>query len=242
MFISAKQSEDSTMALHSQNSVSNVETEWWWDDMPDEPWEDLQVCRVNEDLYVPSDIFYVPVQRVEHPPTFTKFYLPPSPKKFCVEIESLCDRLGLVDDLKHRALLYLPHLRPRMGDRTTTCAGLVFLACYKAGAPRSLQEVGLVAGVKPPKLRKRIKLIQSHMGENKWKIDPILLLPRFCAMLDLPFLVEKQARGILRNRIVSNHDPAVLAAAAINQVCPGLSPTRIALMVGVSRSALSITV
>ena len=230
------------MALHSQNSLSNIDYEWWWDDIPDKPEETAIVLPIQE-LHIPPDIFYEPAKPTVKAQVVSKVKIqPPSPKKFRIEIENICNRLCLVDDLKHRAALYLSHLRPRMGDRATTSAGLVFLACHKAGAPRSLQEVAAVAGVRPPKLRKRIKLIQKHIGEPKWNIDPMLLLPRFCAMLELPFLVERQARGILRNRRASNHDPAVLAAAAIHQVCPGLSPTRISHMVGVSRSALAISV
>ena len=158
--------------------------------------------------------------------------------KFKEEMEEMGDQLFLNDDIRLRGSFYLPHLRVRMGDRRTTCAAIIFLACYKARAPRSLQEVASVAEMPVKQLRLRVDLIQKHMGERKWWIQPELLLNRFCAKLDLPFSKAEEARKLLRRRPFSNCDPSVLAGSALLIVCPTLSVSAVQRATGVSHTSL----
>ena len=168
---------------------------------------------------------------------------PPRLDKFEEVLEELAQHLDLNEDLRSRALDYLPHRRPRMGDRPSTCGAIIFLACIKAGAPRTVLEVASAVGVRPRLLRSRIRLIQRHMGEPKWSIKPELLLPRFCAKLDLPFSVEKKARNLLRRFRSSNPnskcDSSILAAASLLATFPLLSRSAVQSATGISRTSLA---
>ena len=230
--------------LHSPNSLCYLDHEWWREDIPEKLEENNPAAAAprgeplewngefDHPLGVPQ-VIASPVKATWRPPPE-----PPKLTKFREELEELCHRLGLCDDIKKRALLYLPHLRPRMGERLVTCAAIVFLACIKAQAPRSLQEIAAASGTVTPHLRRRIKLIQTHMGEDKWTIKPEHLLSRYCAILELPFAVEKRARRNLRDKPSGRHDPAVQAASALLSAEPSLCPSLVQRMTGVSRTSL----
>ena len=119
----------------------------------------------------------VAAEQVDEKPHLQKQTL----KLFKLEIEEFADQLFLNDDIRLRASFYLPHLRARMGDRRTTCAAIVFLACWRASAPRTQQEVASVAEMPIKQLRLRVEFLQKNMGERKYWIKPDLLLNRFCA-------------------------------------------------------------
>ena len=234
--------------LHSPNSISLLAHEWWLDDVPEEmllgnpspkpspepPSWDLEWCGESEYLQEPCHPQHSePVDELI-PPVRN----PPSLKPFSEGIEELSERLDLNDEIKKRSCFYLPYLRPRMGERSVTCAAMVFLGCFKAGAPRSLQEVALAAGVTVARLRLRIKLIQDHAGEDGWCIKPELLLPRYCAMLDISFETEKKARQLIRTLPTSKRDPMVVAASALVAVDSSLSPSRVHRMIGIARTSV----
>ena len=230
--------------LHSQNSIIELTHEWWLDcplDMDAGPAnqaaESLEPEQLQwiEPFELPWDTETVCSTPAVLLPVKTQ---PPCLDKFKQELEDLSMRLDLAEEVKKRASFYLPHLRGRMGDRRTTCAALVFMASLKAGAPRCLREVAAASGAKPAQLRRRVRLIQRHMDESKWIMEPEHLLPRYCAMLRLPFATEKKARHLLRNRPTSKKDPSVLAAASLLAVHPTLSPSVIHRFTGVSRTSL----
>ena len=86
---------------------------------------------------------------------------PPNLDKFKEEIELLASRLDLNDNVKMRINLYLPYLRPRMGDRKTTCAAVVLLVCRKAGSSISLRDVASAADLPANKIFKRMHLVRD---------------------------------------------------------------------------------
>lgn len=88
---------------------------------------------------------------------------PPSLPKFKEEIEKLSSRLNLSEEVKMQVSLYLPFLRPRLGDRKTTCAAIVLHVCRNAGVPKTLKEISSNAGLDPSKILKRLRLIRKLM-------------------------------------------------------------------------------
>ena len=146
---------------------------WWWEDIP-EKWEPAEpdwreAAKEPDQLEWLGDVEWEEPPRSAHPlhQTTEKVQVvcdevkPPSLHKFKEEVEKLSRLLDLNDSLKAQASLYLPYLRPRMGDRGTTCAAVVYLVCRKAGSSKSLNDVASAAGLRPNKIFKRIQLVRN---------------------------------------------------------------------------------
>ena len=154
--------------------MDEVMHEWWWDDIPEE-WEPAEPPREPEEpeqLQWLGEFEWAEAVQPIHDPvqeTWTQTdvdrLFPTQPSvdvlKFATEMEMVMSKLELSNDVKMQTSLYLPYLRPRMGDRKTTCAAVVLLVCRKAGQPLSLAELASATDLQPSKIFKRLQLVKE---------------------------------------------------------------------------------
>ena len=140
----------------------------WLNDFPDK-WERVEPSEEQEE---PNQLEWLGDVEWEEPAHTVKDHQdgieivfddvkPPNLDKFKEEIELLACQLGLSDILKMRISLYLPYLRPRMGDRKTTCAAVILLVCRKAGSSITLRDVASAADLPANKIFKRMHLVRD---------------------------------------------------------------------------------
>lgn len=95
----------------------------------------------------------------------------------------------------------------------------LYIACRKAGVPRSLDEFDDVARVDRIEIGRTYRKVVSELDIEMEPVDPRLFVPRFCSELELDEQVQQTTVEILdqvtEEGLHSGKSPTSLAAAAI---------------------------
>lgn len=95
----------------------------------------------------------------------------------------------------------------------------LYIACFNAQCPRTVNEICSISENCPTSIRSAIKKITKLLKLPVGRIECSAVLPRFCAWLDLPHQIEREAATIANafNKYYTAHDFQVetLSGAAI---------------------------
>ena len=98
-------------------------------------------------------------------------------------------------------------------------AACAYFVCKKEKVPITLQEILDEASINDNIVKKCYKILVRELNLKSPHIDPVSLIPRYCADLSLNINVEKEAIKILKNFIantsICGKDPKGLCAGAI---------------------------
>ncbi|MFX0037264.1 MAG: transcription initiation factor IIB family protein [Candidatus Hermodarchaeota archaeon] len=98
-------------------------------------------------------------------------------------------------------------------------AACAYYVCKQEKVPITLQEILDEASINDNIVKKCYKILVRELNLKSPHIDPISLIPRYCADLGLSINIEKEAVGVLRNFIENSStcgkDPKGLCAGAI---------------------------
>ncbi len=98
-------------------------------------------------------------------------------------------------------------------------AACAYYVCKQEKVPITLQEILDEASINDNIVKKCYKILVRELNLKSPHIDPISLIPRYCADLGLPINIEKEAVGVLKNFIENSStcgkDPKGLCAGAI---------------------------
>ena len=98
-------------------------------------------------------------------------------------------------------------------------AACAYFVCKKEKVPITLQEILDEASINDNIVKKCYKILVRELNLKSPHIDPVSLIPRYCADLYLNIYVEKEAIKILKNFIantsICGKDPKGLCAGAI---------------------------
>ncbi|MBD3194629.1 MAG: hypothetical protein GF317_06200 [Candidatus Lokiarchaeota archaeon] len=94
-----------------------------------------------------------------------------------------------------------------------------YYVCKDEKVPITLQEILEEASISDNIVKKCYKILVRELHLKSTNIDPVSLIPRYCADLKLPIDIEKESVGMLKNFINTNpicgKDPKGLCAGAI---------------------------
>jgi transcription initiation factor TFIIB len=98
-------------------------------------------------------------------------------------------------------------------------AACAYFVCKQEKVPITLQEILDEASINDNIVKKCYKILVRELNLKSPHIDPVSLIPRYCADLGLDINIEKEAVKILKNFIQTNSicgkDPKGLCAGAI---------------------------
>ncbi|MDZ7702313.1 MAG: transcription initiation factor IIB family protein [Halobacteriales archaeon] len=139
------------------------------------------------------------------------------------EIRRIVGSLSLPDSTRDQACLIFERaqredlLRGRSVEGFAAAA--LYAACRVAGLSRTMQELGAVARASPAELQVAYDAMNRDLGLPTGPIDPGEYLPRFASELDVPPIVERQAREyaarVREEGIGTGRHPAGVAAACL---------------------------
>ncbi len=125
-------------------------------------------------------------------------------------------------------------------------AAALYYSCRKEKVPRTLQELVEQTTCDPRDIRRCYRILIRELDLKVPAMDPVMLIPKYAAELELSLKVEKTAAELLnrfKKRIsISGKDPKGLVAAAIYLSCQkhneGKSQSKIARTIGVTEVTL----
>ncbi|MFX1571283.1 MAG: transcription initiation factor IIB family protein [Promethearchaeota archaeon] len=98
-------------------------------------------------------------------------------------------------------------------------AACAYYVCKQERVPITLQEILNEASINDNIVKKCYKILVRELNLKSQHIDPVSLIPRYCADLELNINIEKEAIKILKNFIqntsICGKDPKGLCAGAI---------------------------
>ena len=98
-------------------------------------------------------------------------------------------------------------------------AACAYYVCKKERVPITLQEILGEASINDNIVKKCYKILVRELNLKSPHIDPVALIPRYCADLGLDIHIEKEAIKVLKNFIANNSicgkDPKGLCAGSI---------------------------
>ena len=139
------------------------------------------------------------------------------------ELKRIGSNLNFPDRVKKGAVRLYKEVFKRKLLRGRSISGMVaacsYFVCKEEKVPITLQEILDEASINSNIVKKCYKILVRELNLKSPHIDPISLIPRYCADLGLPIEVEKEATSILKNFIqkssVCGKDPKGLTAGAI---------------------------
>lgn len=125
-------------------------------------------------------------------------------------------------------------------------AACAYFVCKKERVPITLQEILEEASISDNIVKKCYKILVRELNLKSTHIDPVSLIPRYCADLNLEIDVEKEASRMLKNFIsksfICGKDPKGLCAGAIYLVAKlrnkKISQKEISQIIGVTEVTL----
>lgn len=139
------------------------------------------------------------------------------------EIERMGSALGLPKSVRETtSVIYRRALEddllPGRSIESVTAAS-IYAAARQAGIPRSLDEVANVSRVEKKVIMRAYRYVKRELNLIIPPADPTDYVPRFASDLDVPEVVEEQARELLQLAIdegyTSGKSPVGLAASAL---------------------------
>ncbi|MFX1393293.1 MAG: transcription initiation factor IIB family protein [Promethearchaeota archaeon] len=139
------------------------------------------------------------------------------------ELKRIGSNLNFPERVKKAAVRLYKEVFKRKLLRGRSINGMVaacsYFVCKKERVPITLQEILDEASINSNIVKKCYKILVRELNLKSQHIDPISLIPRYCADLGLPIEVEKEAITVLTNFIQKSStcgkDPKGLCAGAV---------------------------
>jgi len=139
------------------------------------------------------------------------------------ELKRIGGNLNFPERVKKAAIRLYKEVFKRKLLRGRSINGMVaacsYFVCKEEKVPITLQEILDEASINANIVKKCYKILVRELNLKSQHIDPISLIPRYCADLGLDIEVEKEAIKILQNYIgkssICGKDPKGLCAGAI---------------------------
>ena len=139
------------------------------------------------------------------------------------ELKRIGGNLNFPERVKKSAVRLYKEVFKRQLLRGRSINGMVaacaYYACKDERVPITLQEILEEASINDNIVKKCYKILVRELNLKISHIDPVSLIPRYCADLNLGIDVEKEAMYVLQNFIervsISGKDPKGLCAGAI---------------------------
>jgi len=139
------------------------------------------------------------------------------------ELKRIGGNLNFPDRVKKSAVRLYKEVFKRQLLRGRSINGMVaacaYYACKDEKVPITLQEILSEASINDNIVKKCYKILVRELNLKISHINPVTLIPRYCADLNLGIEVEKEAMKVLHNFIlrtsISGKDPKGLCAGAI---------------------------
>ena len=166
------------------------------------------------------------------------------------ELKRIASNLNLPDHIKKSAIRLYKEAFKRKLLRGRSINGMVaaclYFACREKRIPRTLQEILDETSISAKNVRRCYRTIIRELNLKAPSTDPISLIPRYIAELNLDAEIEKTTINILQKFITnfstSGKDPKGLCAGALYLVCKirnkRISQKEIANLVGVTEVTL----
>ena len=139
------------------------------------------------------------------------------------ELKRIGGNLNFPERVKKSAVRLYKEVFKRQLLRGRSINGMVaacsYYACKDEKVPITLQEILEEASINDNIVKKCYKILVRELNLKISHIDPVSLIPRYCADLDLGIEIEKEAMKVLSKFIehnsISGKDPKGLCAGAI---------------------------
>jgi transcription initiation factor TFIIB len=139
------------------------------------------------------------------------------------ELKRIGGNLNFPERVKKSAVRLYKEVFKRQLLRGRSINGMVaacsYYACKDEKVPVTLQEILEEASINDNIVKKCYKILVRELKLKISHIDPVSLIPRYCADLDLGIEIEKESMKILNrfieNTSISGKDPKGLCAGAI---------------------------
>lgn len=139
------------------------------------------------------------------------------------ELKRIGSNLNFPDRVKKSAVHLYKEVFKRKLLRGRSINGMVaacsYFVCKEEKVPITLQEILDEASINANIVKKCYKILVRELNLKSPHIDPISLIPRYCADLGLPIEVEKEAIKVLKSFIcktsICGKDPKGLCAGSI---------------------------
>jgi transcription initiation factor TFIIB len=139
------------------------------------------------------------------------------------ELKRIGSNLNFPDRVKKAAIRLYKEVFKRKLLRGRSINGMVaacsYFICKDEKVPITLQEILDEASINANIVKKCYKILVRELNLKSSHIDPISLIPRYCADLDLGIEIEKETIKVLRNYIskssICGKDPKGLCAGSI---------------------------
>jgi len=139
------------------------------------------------------------------------------------ELKRIGGNLNFPERVKKSAVRLYKEVFKRQLLRGRSINGMVaacaYYACKDEKVPVTLQEILEEASISDNIVKKCYKILVRELNLKISHIDPVSLIPRYCADLNLGIEVEKEAMHVLQNFIskisISGKDPKGLCAGSI---------------------------
>ena len=166
------------------------------------------------------------------------------------ELKRIGGNLNFPDHVKKAAVRLYKEVFKRNLLRGRSINGMIaacaYYVCKNEKVPITLQEILDESSISENIVKRCYKILVSELKLKTSHIDPVSLIPRYCADLKLDIHIEKEAIRILKNFIkrapISGKDPKGLCAGAIYLVAKlnnkKISQKEIAQVIGVTEVTL----
>ncbi len=139
------------------------------------------------------------------------------------ELKRIGGNLGLPEHVKKAAVRLYKEVFKKNLLRGRSINGMVaacaYYVCKNSRVPITLQEILDESSISENIVKRCYKILVSELKLKSTHIDPVSLIPRYCADLKLDISIEKEAIKILKNFIkrcaISGKDPKGLCAGTI---------------------------
>ncbi|MFX1236569.1 MAG: transcription initiation factor IIB family protein [Promethearchaeota archaeon] len=139
------------------------------------------------------------------------------------ELKRIGGNLNFPERVKKAAIRLYKEVFKRKLLRGRSINGMVaacsYFVCKEEKVPITLQEILDEASINANIVKKCYKILVRELNLKSQHVDPVSLIPRYCADLGLDIEVEKEAIKILKNFIdktsICGKDPKGLCAGAI---------------------------
>ena len=143
------------------------------------------------------------------------------------ELKRIGGNLNFPERVKKSAVRLYKEVFKRQLLRGRSINGMVaacaYFACKDERVPITLQEILDEASISDNIVKKCYKILVKELNLKSSLIDPVSLIPRYCADLNLGIDIEKETMRVLQSFIdkksISGKDPKGLCAGAIYLVC-----------------------
>ncbi len=139
------------------------------------------------------------------------------------ELKRIGGNLNFPDRVKKSAVLLYKEVFKKNLLRGRSISGMIaacaYYVCKQERVPITLQEILEEASINDNIVKKCYKILVRELNLKSPHIDPVSLIPRYCADLGLDISVEKETIKILKNFIentsICGKDPKGLCAGSI---------------------------